>query len=341
MDSTAHISYNAADRSYFAILKKDIRQMVLQAGFSETKAGKVDIVVAELASNLVKHAGGGELLARIVTIDNQQSVELISIDNGPGMLDPERMLEDGMSTTNTLGQGLGAIKRLSDTFELYSLRNWGTIILSRIHKSDKAKAAKRSVAELRSLVVAKPGEQLSGDGAYWREHNKYLTLFLGDGLGHGPEAHAAVQQAISSLDAHEVQESPVELLRSLHADVKRTRGLVGTLALYSVKEKTWHICGIGNIATRMQHAQLSKNYLSYNGIIGLNIPGTLKDQVVPHQHGQILVMCSDGIKSRWELQKYTGIFKYDLSVLAAAIYKDYARKTDDMSVLIARINTKS
>ena len=48
------------------------------------------------------------------------------------------MMQDGMSTTNTMGHGLGSIKRLSDTFELYSQPGWGTIILSRIYNEPKA-----------------------------------------------------------------------------------------------------------------------------------------------------------------------------------------------------------
>jgi len=337
MDSTPHVSYNAADRSYFAILKKDIHQLVASAGFSDAKAGKVDIIVAEMSSNLVKHAGGGEILARITRINQQEAVELISIDNGPGMSEPERMLEDGISTTNTLGHGLGAIKRLADTFDLYSLRNWGTIVLARIYKEEPRPVLKRVPVEIRSVVVAKPGEEVCGDGAYYSENGRSVKLFLGDGLGHGPEAHKAVQHAIRSVKLCP-DEMPVDILRCVHVDVKRTRGLVGALAIYSFREKMWRICGIGNITTRVQQTLVPRNYLSYNGIIGLNIPGSMKEQTVPHQHGQIIVMCSDGIKSRWELQKYTGIYRHDLSVLAAAIYKDHARRTDDMSVLVGRIN---
>ena len=79
--------------------------------------------------------------------------------------------------------------------------------------------------------------------------------------------------------------------------------------------------------------------MSYNGVIGMNIPNTLNEQVIKHERGQTLILCSDGIKTRWELNKFVGIFKYDLSILAAAIYKDFGRRTDDMSVLVSRINT--
>ena len=115
MDNSAHVVFNAWDRSYFSILKKEIHNLAFSAGFNEQKIAQIDIVVAEITSNLVKHAGGGELLVRIVA-ETIPYIELISIDSGIGMTDPRKMIDDGMSTANTLGNGLGAIRRLSDVF---------------------------------------------------------------------------------------------------------------------------------------------------------------------------------------------------------------------------------
>jgi len=336
----AHISFSAEDRSYLAILKKEIHALVAAAEFSEVKAGEVDIVVAEMASNLIKHAGGGEILVQVSVEKGKEMVELISIDNGPGIADPNKMIQDGISTANTLGHGLGSMKRLSDTFELFTMPDWGTIILSRIYKTKPVQQGKPPLFDVRSLVVAKPGEQVSGDGAAYIARPNSLRVFLGDGLGHGVDAHDAVEKA-AALFERSKDEWPIDILRSMHAEVKKTRGLVGTVATYFFKEKKWYICGVGNIATRMQGSLLSKNCMSYNGIIGMNIPNSMKELEVEHMRGQLLIMCSDGIRTRWELQKYTGITRFDLSVIAAVIYKDFSRKTDDMSVIITRINSAS
>ncbi len=340
MDNTAHISFNAEDRSYFAILKREIHHIAINAGFTASKTGEIDIIVAEMASNLIKHAGGGEILVRTFPENDSEVIELISIDKGPGMSDPLRMIEDGMSTANTLGHGFGAMKRLSDTFQVYSLKEWGTIVLSRVYKDELPHFRKKPSAEVRSIIVAKPGERVSGDGAYFSLQPKLLKIFLGDGLGHGPEAHLAVQQAIQVVKTS-VNDVPSEILRQIHADVKKTRGLVGTMAVFDFKEKKWRICGVGNIATRMQQNLVVKNHMSYNGVLGMNIPSTLKEQETENERGQVLIMCSDGIKTRWDLQRHLGIFKYDLTIVAAAIYKDFARRTDDMSVVVGRINATS
>ena len=58
MVNRVHLAFKANDRSYFAILKKEIHALVLSAGFGETRTAEIDIVVAEMVSNLVKHAGG-------------------------------------------------------------------------------------------------------------------------------------------------------------------------------------------------------------------------------------------------------------------------------------------
>ena len=69
------------------------------------------------------------------------------------------MMQDGMSTTQTLGHGLGAIRRFSDDFGIYSQRNWGTIVLSRIFLKSREKKIHKPFLSLQSLVIAKPGER--------------------------------------------------------------------------------------------------------------------------------------------------------------------------------------
>jgi anti-sigma regulatory factor (Ser/Thr protein kinase) len=330
-----HQCFTVADRSYFALLKKEIHVLTVKAGFSDTKVGEIDIIVAEMVSNLVKHGQGGKLLVKLVTQQQIDGIELICIDNGSGINDVNRMMSDGMSTTNTLGQGLGAIKRLSTVFQVYTLKDWGTVLLSRVFMEDLPYLKKST--EIRAVVVSKPGEEKCGDGFFCRIGTDGVRLFLGDGLGHGSEAEIAVTRAVLTFK-NSREESATEVLREIHGTVRKTRGLVGTAALFNKKERLWRICGIGNIATRIINGIEMKSHMSYNGIIGYNIPNTMKDQEVHADNGQIIVLCSDGIKTKWDLAKYPGILKYDLSILAAVIFKDHARYTDDMSVVTVRLN---
>jgi len=330
-----HPCFTVADRSYFALLKKDIRAISISIGFSESKVGEIDIIVAEIVSNLVKHGNGGNLLVKKIIEDDIEGIEIIAIDSGPGIIDLNKMMADGMSTTNTLGHGLGAIKRLSDHFQVYTQKNWGTVLLSRVFK--KPFTIQRKEMEVRSLIVPKPGETECGDGFHFKTIKDGFAFFLGDGLGHGKEAALAVHSAIGAfIECHET--SAGECIRGIHQKVKKTRGLVGAAAYYNLKQKMWLICGVGNIAIRSVHGIEQKTLMSYNGIIGHNIPKTLKDHETPGEEVQVLIMCSDGIRTKFDMWKYPGLLKQDLSIVAAVIFKDFARYTDDMAVVLVRIN---
>ena len=332
-----HVYFNVADRSYLALIKKEIHFIATQVNFSVQQIATIDIIVAEMTSNLVKYARDGQLLVRILDNGEEQGLELISIDQGPGMTDVTRMQEDGISTGTSLGQGLGAIKRLSHQFQVYSVKGWGTILLSRIWTKEPALFRPKPTFEVQSLVVPKNGETSCGDGSFHKVNGNHLLIFAGDALGHGEEAAKVMQQAIASFkNCPEI--SPVEILRYMHSDLRKSRGLVGSVATFDFVSKTWRLAGVGNISTKMGNFEGAKGFFPYNGIIGMNVPNTMKDQEAPHHPQHHLVFCSDGIRSRWELYKLATIYRYDPVILAAAIYKDFSRNTDDMSVTVGKIN---
>lgn len=335
MVDATHISFTANDRSYFSLIKKEIHRIALDAGISQERINKVDLVVAEMTSNLYKYGEEGEILVGMFSNNGSPYIEIICLDSGPGMVNPARMIQDGMSTSKTLGMGLGSMKRLSDTFELYSLVGWGTIVLSRIFiHPEKAKPNNGMI--IRPIVVAKPGETYSGDGFAFKKTDNYVKIMLADGLGHGPEANKATNEAEAAFRVFP-DYSPTETLRFIHQTIKKTRGAVITIVGYEFASKTWSATGVGNIAARMIGPTTFRNHMAYNGIVGHNIPNSMSEQQYPGDLFNQVMLCSDGIRTRIDLQKYPQINKYDLSVLAAAIYKDHARKTDDMSVVIAKI----
>ena len=95
---------------------------------SETRSGAVAVAATEMASNLVKHAGNGIMLLQRVQENGDAGLRLIAIDKGPGIADVPRALEDGHFTAGSMGTGLGAVRRMSDIFEVYSALGVGTVI---------------------------------------------------------------------------------------------------------------------------------------------------------------------------------------------------------------------
>jgi anti-sigma regulatory factor (Ser/Thr protein kinase) len=338
MVDATHLRYPANDRSYFSILKKDIHQFAVKAGFDKRKLDDLALILSELTSNLHKYTKGGEILCGLLKDNGEDFLELICIDEGPGMTDVSRMMIDGISTTGTMGVGLGSIKRLSTEFDIYSQKGWGTILLSRLYKWP-ARASQSKLVDVRPLVLSMPGQVTSGDGYYYKLTETHFKLLLADGLGHGPEANYAINEGINSFKSCP-HDTPSKIIKYIHSSIKQTRGMVAVVIVFDFKLKRWQMAGVGNIATRMSNFLEIRNLMSYNGIIGHNIPNTISDQIIAVEDFHQLTLCSDGLKSQWDLTQLSGITRCDLSVQAAAIYKQYGRRTDDMSVIMAKINQR-
>ncbi len=336
MDDAVFANYKIDDRSYVSYIKREIHHLVTGKGFSPNKVGEVDIVIAELTSNLIKFADEGVLLYRTGYDEAGDFFEVFCMDNGHGISDLAKMLRDGVSTSDTLGQGLGAIKRLSHSSSIYTLPGWGTIMYSRVYKTEVA-PGKPGMVDLGAVQVCCPGETVCGDGYSMKKIGNGMQFLMGDGLGHGVNAHEAAIAAIKAFKSCR-ELSPAEVLRHIHENVKKTRGLVATVAYVDFTAKKWHMCGVGNISTVLLTGLYGKAHTPYNGIVGMNIPRTLNDTMLDLEKYQTLIMHSDGLRSRWNLTSLPGILKHDPNVIAAALYKDNARFNDDMSVLAAKIN---
>lgn len=334
MDRSLFNSYIIAERSYLSYIKREIHNLV-KPHFTGQRTGEIDIVVSEMTSNLIKYAGKGELLYRMSHEGETPVFEVICLDNGPGIMSLPHSMMDGVSSKSTLGHGLGSIKRLSNLFQIYSLPSWGTVLYSLFYPSADKKAPKTDIL-VRCLNLAKPGEKVSGDGAHVRFLKDRTLVLAGDGLGHGEHAREAVEAAIRVFN-ESISADPSEIIRELHVGVKKTRGLVATVAVLDHKAKIWEVCGVGNIHTRLNRGLEYKNYVCNNGIIGLNIPARLENAKFEMSRLQQFIFCSDGIKTKWEMSRYPGILKYDPMILAAVLYKDHARLTDDMTILITKL----
>lgn len=250
-----------------------------------------------------------------------------------------RMMEDGVSSTNTMGQGLGAIRRLSDDFDIYSLKDWGTILLSRIFTGTPVPVKKKPV-EVRVLMVAKQGESDCGDNYHCSiTRSNQLKFILSDGLGHGQAAALAAKQSIRSFLENTVQ-PPNEQIKRIHMAIKSTRGAVINISYLDFTNKQLMYCGVGNISCRIFSAGKSRSCISYNGIVGHSVPHTLNNHVLQWAKNDILILHSDGLSTRWDLQKYPMITKHDYSIMAAALYKDHCRKNDDVTIAIISQNNK-
>src|SRR5215210_5759506 len=103
-----------------------------QLALDEAGTGKLALIVTEAATNLTKHATGGEILLYALQSGQIGGVQMLALDKGPGIANAARALRDGYSTTGSPGTGLGAIERLASSFDIHSMPGTGTALLARL-----------------------------------------------------------------------------------------------------------------------------------------------------------------------------------------------------------------
>ncbi|MGN6480884.1 ATP-binding protein, partial [Luteibacter sp.] len=165
-------------------------QAAASCGFDETDAGRVALVATELATNVLKHAKGGEMHISAVPGEGARGVEVIAVDRGPGF-NLADCLPDGYSTGGTRGEGLGAVRRQADLMDMYADQR-GAVVLARLYP----KGFSRADIAFGAVQQALHGEAVSGDGWGMALRGDATCFVMVDGLGHGPAANAAAEACL-------------------------------------------------------------------------------------------------------------------------------------------------
>jgi serine/threonine-protein kinase RsbT len=105
------------------------RELAERLGFTRTDLTFIATAISEVARNITSYAGRGEILFRIVNGDGRRGIIMEARDEGPGIGDLERALEDGYSTAEGMGLGLPGARRLMDEFEVRSEAGMGTTVI--------------------------------------------------------------------------------------------------------------------------------------------------------------------------------------------------------------------
>lgn len=309
------------------------RDMAAAIGFTEEDSYRTGLVATELATNLVKHARGGEVLARPFPIGREAGIELIALDRGPGIRDVSMAMTDGHSTAGTNGSGLGAVRRLADTFDIHSQEGKGTVILARI--VPKRRQAPEVAFECAAVSVPIDGEMVCGDGWRVTQPGARVCLAVADGLGHGLHASDAASAALAALDAG-CGTGVARTLESMHQAARHTRG--AAVSVVSIDEGSVELVagGVGNVSTILiDRAGTVRHAVSHPGTLGYQAR-TFREYRYPWDSGSMLVMHSDGLVTQWRLDGMPGLLARHPAVVAAVLYREFSRGRDDVTVLVAR-----
>ncbi|HYP08223.1 MAG TPA: ATP-binding protein [Bryobacteraceae bacterium] len=305
------------ERSQAAEARRIAIHLANKLGLSEEQAGKVGVVVTEAATNMLKHARGSEILLS----SSGSSLQMLAIDRGPGM-NVAACLRDGYSTSGTAGSGLGAMKRLSDSFDIFS-NHTGTVVWAEFGPHTSGYGAAR---------VPFKGEQVCGDAWSIVEKGGAVWILVADGLGHGEFAALAADRAVQAFENSRF-DTVTGVMEEIHSALRATRG--AAVAIAEVRNSVVNYCGLGNISGVLHSGTSNIHLVSFSGTAGVEAR-KIGSFTYTWRPGAIMVMHSDGLQSQWGLEGYPGVIKHNPAIIAGLLYRDYSRGRDDVTVLAVR-----
>jgi anti-sigma regulatory factor (Ser/Thr protein kinase) len=319
--------------SHVGQVRRGIQDLAGRMSASEDVRARAALVATELGTNLLKHSlTGGHILYRAIPdeLGGAVAIEVLSIDKGRGISNISRAFSDGYSTAGSPGTGLGAIQRMSDSLEIFSADTLGTVISTEIRPRLSSKRLPAS--RIRSICVPLDGNDISGDYVVVLKKGSITRILLSDGLGHGEEAAVPSHRAAAIFRKNTACPLP-ELMMLIHEALHQTRGAAVALASYDSAQALLKYVAVGNIDSRICQGQECRGCGTLNGTAGLRMPSLVQFEY-PVPPGAVFVMHSDGLSSRWNFSHYPGLSMETPGVIAGLLYRDFARKRDDATILV-------
>lgn len=320
------------DQSQVAEARRRATDIARRQGFGDVDSGRVALVATELATNLIKHGAGGEILVGPFGEEQDGGIELIALDKGPGISNVAASLADGYSTAGTAGKGLGAVVRQSHFVDVASWPGIGTAVLARLKRGQPSEGFV-DTSRIGAVSVPMPGQAVCGDSWGVSAGQEQTTVLVADGLGHGPEAAEAAVEAVRLFHRFNGHHAPT-LLEYVHGGLRATRGAAVSVArLHSGSGKLIY-SGVGNVAGVIFANGELRRMVSMPGTAGHNAR-KIQAFEYPFTTG-LVILHSDGIASSWTLDRYPNLTARHPTLIAAVLYRDLTRHRDDATVLVAK-----
>ena len=268
--------------------------------FSTEERGIIGTVVSELSTNIVKYAGHGLIRLQLLERNGFPGVRIEAIDQGPSISDVNKAMQEGFSTGGTLGLGLPAVRRLTDSMEITTpvgggtrvqVIRWGRIprpnppalpaspmVTKTTEKSSphpvSTTASRPLDLSIRTWERPKPPLTVCGDRVWSIQTDTHALIVHLDALGHGTKAATAASSILEFIQQHS-QKWPAEpttdhLLGLLEASHLAAQGPVGAsiaLVLVDRLQRVLHHIGVGNVSL-LQFSPTGFEGISRSGAIG-------------------------------------------------------------------------
>ncbi len=303
------VSFRVRDQADLLVGLQRIRQAGLLADADEVERSLMITIISELATNIMKYAGGGTLQVERQASGADVDVVVRAEDHGPGIANVEQAMRDHFTTGNTLGLGLPGVRRMADHFEIRSAPGQGTRVevrrrtVGRRNSGGPPPAARPHSAptvaprmigpwEIGLRTRPMPGELRCGDLALALEMADGLLLALVDGTGHGENAALAADRIRVHLTSWASADLKT-LMQGAHQALLGTVGAAVSLLFVSPRLMHARYLGVGNTGLA-RRAGASWRPVSKDGMLGHRLP-TLLEQGTDLASGDLLVLWTDGL----------------------------------------------
>ena len=296
-------------------------------GFRPQRIQEIKLIAGELVENILKHGQRGSLT---VIFHHAEPAHLEILSQNRGDL-PAMAREDGFSTDNTLGLGLGIVTRLSDQFQC---EQEGALVRIRAVKYRDAFPVRSEVAVLSYPVMMR--DECNGDA--YLIHRNFSDLFcVIDALGHGEDAFRSASRLKIHLSNH-LQEDVEGFIARAHAFLRahQLRGAVMSVVRLDYQRREIAFGGLGDVTVKIFPPATDKvlHPLPSEGIAG-DRARTVRRQVFPLVSGSLVAMFSDGLSSRLTVSQAERSEKP--AVLVNLLMKKYGKIHDDRTLLLAKV----
>ena len=320
------------ETSAVAEARRRARRTANAMGLHSTKVEHAAIVATEIAQNVLRHGGGGQVLIEIFGAPSLERLHIVGHDEGPGIGRVDRMMRDGETTKGSPGTGLGAIKRLSDRLDIFSEPGRSVVAAEfrrqTIRHTDPVDHA--------GFKLAYPGERRCGDIVAVRSHHDECLYFLADGLGHGAKAATAATLAKKAF-LGATGDDPADLLYQVGEALKDTRGAVGAVVALDRSHGKLRYAGIGNVSTLLVQGKKVRRLAVRDGLLGGRVT-TPHQETLDIEANAILIMHSDGLNTLRSLDTQASMWQRSAPVIAADLLANNLRGRDDASIVVSRVS---
>ena len=326
------------------------RRHSILSDVSELDRSSIVTMLSELGTNILKYAREGTLQLERLERAGAVQIKVLAEDQGPGIQNIDRAMEDMYSASGTLGLGLPSVRRMSDHFSIENTHQGLRVVAEKFVKvQTNPLATSRLAFQMSELIGVQGGtnggfeyavgrkgfggSRFVGDLALMLPANDEWLLAIIDATGHGETAFKTASSAAMVI-ADYTTEALELIITQVHESLYLTEGVA--LGLVRINEQTGRFvyAAVGNTRAELVGAKAWRG-VSIPGIVGqrLGKPMLQEGQLQP---GDLLFLSTDGID---EFKVSSTLTKHRVTGLqesARRVLTQYSTQNDDACCLMVR-----